>query len=171
MIMAKFGFSAGILLVLSCFNATAQNNPKSPPEPKLLSSVTVESFMSMVRALGFPCTRETDADGKPVAYFSFNAEGHNVLARVLTDGLVYLSSRYTNDRKITVEKLNDWNKHEALATAYLETANSEDEGEIGIGAPIAVTNGVTLEHVQGLVTEFADTVTRFLRFLNQKPAK
>jgi hypothetical protein len=170
--MTRVGFLAGILLVFSCCNAAAQSNtPPTPPELKLLSGVTVESFLSMVQAMGFPCTRGTDADGKPGAYFSFSAEGHIVQARVLTDGLVYLSCRYTNNRKITMEKLNDWNSHEALATAYLERANPQDEGEIGIGTPITVSNGVTPEHVQSMVTAFAETVTRFLRFLNQKPVK
>ncbi len=120
--------------------------------------------MAIIQGMGFPCTRNNDKDGKPNTFFSFKSEGHDVIASVVTGTTLYLFSRYTNDLKVTSERLNKWNANEILSTAYMD-----DDGTILIGAPIVVVDGVTEEHIRSLVTEFGDTIPRFLRFLRETP--
>jgi hypothetical protein len=140
---------------------TPKEKPGLPEASAVISTITLEGFQKIVQAMGFETTSDKDANGQPVNYFYFQAEGYRVVASMNVNDVVLLN---VTTGKFLPTAFNEWNKGKASCCfVWLD-----DDGLAYLATDVSLDGGITRAALESSVKHFRDSVAIWKRFLGER---
>jgi len=161
----RFTLAAAVLLAacLVAFGASRAQAQSVSSEP-VISSVTGNYMMSVLKEMGFAPELTKDDDGDPLIHFQVEGTKCSIFYFEGTDGHYQSIQYYVGyENAPTLDKINDWNRKHRFGRAYLG-----GDGHARMEFDVPLYGGVSEDHLQQTMRRWKDLISSFEDFLNGK---
>jgi hypothetical protein len=130
---------------------------------EIVKSLTIDQLDAILREIGFITTKMQSEDKTPM--LTFRAQGFKVAAWMQDSGTTLMLYCGFTDMHPPLDKINEWNMNYRFCRAMLDS-----DKEATLISDLNIQHGVTKEALEGLVTSFADNVSRWASYCEQNTA-
>ncbi|MDJ0647168.1 MAG: YbjN domain-containing protein [Xenococcaceae cyanobacterium MO_188.B19] len=142
-------------------NSNSRTNISSSSNNEIVENLTIEKVERYLRELGYLNLKRDNE-----YTLSFFIKGRPCFIVIASNGKgMVLSSAYPQDKKASLEAINDWNKSFRYSFAYIWTT-SNNKQSIFFQTNLTVTGGVTETRIKNFFVLHSDYQTRFTKYLD-----